>query len=109
NFPLLYLPVHIVWLELIIHPVALLGFQRESRQEKLAANPDTSSRLFGRAAWFLLLLSGLIVTIGITGIYVERSASAWPEQARSAAIAMLVFANAFVATALSWPLNRFGG
>jgi magnesium-transporting ATPase (P-type) len=27
GFPLLYLPLHIVWLELIIHPTALLVFQ----------------------------------------------------------------------------------
>ena len=27
GYPLLYLPIHVVWLELIIHPTALLVFQ----------------------------------------------------------------------------------
>ena len=30
GYPLLYLPIHIVWLELIIHPTAMLAFQNRA-------------------------------------------------------------------------------
>ncbi|MBK7842707.1 MAG: cation-transporting P-type ATPase [Bdellovibrionales bacterium] len=35
GYPLVYLPVHIVWLELVIHPTALFAFQAVA-----SANPD---------------------------------------------------------------------
>jgi len=35
GFPLLYLPMHVVWLELIIHPTALLVFQELPTSDKL--------------------------------------------------------------------------
>lgn len=33
GYPLLYLPIHVVWLELIIHPTALFAFQQYSKNE----------------------------------------------------------------------------
>ena len=40
GYPLLYLPVHIVWLELIIHPTAILAFQAVSdSNSKISSQP----------------------------------------------------------------------
>lgn len=36
GYPILYLPIHIVWLELVIHPTALLAFQSQVQTEGAA-------------------------------------------------------------------------
>lgn len=35
GYPILYLPLHIVWLELIIHPTALFAFQQEVKDKDI--------------------------------------------------------------------------
>ena len=47
GYPLLYLPIHVVWLELVIHPTALLVFQQlpEGR-----LRPRRPGRRTGRSA-----------------------------------------------------------
>jgi Ca2+-transporting ATPase len=66
GYPLLYLPVHIVWLELMIHPTALLAFQEKaSPTVKTAVNRNNffSSIDFARIA---LIGLGLSLAIGLT-------------------------------------------
>lgn len=55
--PLLFLPIHIVWLELIIHPSAMLGFQREATDLDGGA-PARAGQMFDAGAWLRLLLGG---------------------------------------------------
>jgi len=33
GYPLLYLPIHVVWMELIIHPTALFAFQQYAKEK----------------------------------------------------------------------------
>ncbi|MFO0773198.1 MAG: cation-transporting P-type ATPase [Nitrospiraceae bacterium] len=63
DYPLLYLPIHIVWLELILHPSALFAFQQEATAEE---TQRASHRvLFPHAEIVLILVVGLAVTIGV--------------------------------------------
>ncbi|MFY8135205.1 MAG: HAD-IC family P-type ATPase, partial [Aquimonas sp.] len=55
--PLLFLPIHIVWLELIIHPSAMLGFQREASDGDGDA-PTRAGQMFDARSWLRLLLGG---------------------------------------------------
>lgn len=55
--PLLFLPIHIVWLELIIHPSAMLGFQREASDGDGGA-PTRAGQMFDARSWWRLLLGG---------------------------------------------------
>ena len=57
GYPLLYLPTHIVWLEMLIHPTALLLFQGLPSPDGLGA-VDRSRRVefFSRAEWFLIVV-----------------------------------------------------
>lgn len=57
GFPLVYLPVHIVWLELVIHPTALLAFQASSGGEQVAP--------MGRGFFFSKLEIIGIVVVGV--------------------------------------------
>jgi Ca2+-transporting ATPase len=38
GYPILYLPIHIIWFELIIHPTALFSFQQETIIEQAQVN-----------------------------------------------------------------------
>jgi len=70
--PLLYLPIHIVWLELIIHPTALLSFQSSAASDKLARLPRVGrARFFSARDWLVLLTSGAITTFVVSGGYLH--------------------------------------
>lgn len=55
--PLLFLPIHIVWLELIIHPSAMLGFQQLADGHDDGA-PTRAGQLFDRRAWLRIAFGG---------------------------------------------------
>lgn len=56
---LLFLPIHVVWLELVIHPSAMLGFQQAATDEGSAA-PARAGQLFDRRAWVRILAGGAL-------------------------------------------------
>ena len=103
GFPLLYLPAHIVWLELIIHPTAILAFQQAAPHGALTAvDRGASARFFDRRDWLLIGAVGMLVTLALSAGYAR---SLGPEQtvehARSMALAVLIVASATVTAGLS--------
>jgi len=63
NFPLLYLPVHIVWLELIIHPTALLAFQGAAQSDAGEVIQQQSFFPLSEVLW--IVAAGLMVAIAL--------------------------------------------
>jgi len=62
GFPLLYLPMHVVWLELIIHPTALLVFQELPTSDKLdPVQRNPKLRFFSWQEWTLIASIGALV------------------------------------------------
>src|SRR6185295_18918022 len=62
GFPLLYLPMHVVWLELIIHPTALLVFQELPASDKLdPVQRNRKLRFFSWQEWTLIASIGALV------------------------------------------------
>jgi Ca2+-transporting ATPase len=100
GFPILYLPIHIVWIEAIIHPTALLAFQRAGLGGPLHAPGRTDVRLFSRAEWSTMLVVGLVLTAFVTITY-WRSLAGGDLHARAMAIAVLVAASASTTAVLS--------
>jgi Ca2+-transporting ATPase len=103
GYPLLYLPVHVVWLELIIHPTALLVFQNLPAGETLAPLPRSRElRFFGRAQWLVIILTGAVVATVVMFSY-DRSLGAGYDVAHARAMAMvaLTVASAGITAALS--------
>jgi Ca2+-transporting ATPase len=102
GYPLLYLPVHIVWLELIVHPTALLAFQESSTEELRPTRSGELARFFSRSEWALIGLTGgwmaLVVTAGYVWNVEERGSV---EHGRAMAIATLAFGSAALAASLS--------
>ncbi|HYS77422.1 MAG TPA: HAD-IC family P-type ATPase, partial [Candidatus Dormibacteraeota bacterium] len=68
GFPLLYLPIHIVWLEMVIHPTAMLVFQELPAGGRLErARRGRSARFFSGRDWAVIAGVGALVT-AIVGV-----------------------------------------
>ncbi len=105
GYPLLYLPIHVVWLELVIHPTALLVFQQLPPARLRPRRPGTASRqvrFFSRREWALVLATGLAIGVVIV-ITWDRSLEGGNavEHARAMALVVLTLASASVTAILS--------
>lgn len=103
GYPLLYLPIHIVWLELTIHPTALLVYQQlpETRNVPITKYHG-SVWFFSRREWALIYLAGLAMTCFLAGGYIYSLGLGRDiEHARSMALAILCLYSAFLTAALS--------
>jgi P-type Ca2+ transporter type 2C len=96
GYPLLYLPIHIVWLELVIHPSALLAFQPEGDAEELVPVPRSQrTRFFSVRDWVAIASTGAATTAVVIGVYLYGLAERGSElHARSLALAVLMLASA---------------
>ncbi len=103
GYPLLYLPVHIVWLELIIHPTAMLVFQDSPADSCLKVWPGGASlRFFSRRTWAAMLVGGLGLAAAICVAYAQVDARTGDVQyARALGIAMLVCSGVAMTAVLS--------
>jgi Ca2+-transporting ATPase len=103
GFPLLYLPAHIVWLELIIHPTAILAFQETAPRGALgAADGRVAARFFDRREWLVIGVVGTLLSVAVTAGYMRGLGPGEDvEHARSMALAILVVASATVTVGLS--------
>lgn len=93
GYPVLYLPIHIVWLEAIIHPTAMLAFQRTDADLAAASSRSTEVQLFSRAQWLRIVGVGLALTAVVALTY-GRSLAGGDEHARAMAMVVLVTASA---------------
>ena len=104
GYPLLYLPIHIVWLELIIHPTALLVFQGLPAETRLrpAGRRERKGVFFTMREWLLIGAVGIIITLLIVWGYV-RSLGTGPdvEHARAMALVALVITSSTLTACLS--------
>ena len=88
GYPLVYLPVHIVWLELVIHPSALFAFQESANGEDGVHFSKKS--FFSRAEVIKVVLIGLALTAVIGFSFVNGLEEGLGEaHARAKAMAML--------------------
>ncbi|HET6895810.1 MAG TPA: cation-transporting P-type ATPase [Candidatus Baltobacteraceae bacterium] len=92
--PLLLLPVHLVWLELIVHPTSALVYENEST----GADGTMSERPRGRASallrgtdWIRPLLLGVTLSAGCLAAYLWALGHGYPAQAaRGMALAAMI-------------------
>ena len=62
GYPLLYLPVHIIWLELLIHPASMLAFSERPGENPA---PPVTSGFFSREDWGAIAFTGASITIAV--------------------------------------------
>jgi Ca2+-transporting ATPase len=103
GYPLLYLPIHIVWLELIIHPTALLVFQElPTTAELMPAQRHAEPRFFGIGSWLAIGTVGTMITaIVVFGYDFALGAGGDVEHARAMALVALIVAGAVITATLS--------
>jgi Ca2+-transporting ATPase len=116
DWPLLLLPVHVVFLELIIDPACSLIFEAEAAEPGVMHRPPRkpTERLFNLKTVSVSLLQGMIVLGMILGVIAFSAALGHPEESgrRVLAFMVLVVANlALILTNRSWSrtiLSMFG-
>lgn len=103
GYPLLYLPIHIVWLELIIHPTALLVFQAlPSSRRLLPVRRSARLTFFDRGEWVTILAVGIVVTVLVGGSYLRSLGAGYDvEHARAMAMVVLTTASAGITASLT--------
>lgn len=107
GYPLLFLPAHLVWLELIIHPTALLAFQARPRGP--AIPPRRAGRLFSRGDWLAIALVGTLLTALVVTTYARAAGERGDVgHGRAVALATLILGSALATLALGRPLTRAG-
>ena len=74
GLPLLFFPVHLVWLELIVHPVSALIFEGEPPEKNLMSRPPRDPRLglLPRIAKLQTVAAGILLTAAVLVAYVWR-------------------------------------
>jgi Ca2+-transporting ATPase len=97
GYPLLYLPIHVVWLELMIHPSAILAFQEQPPRGVMpAARPRSARGMFAPREWATIASVGALVTLLIVIGY-DRSLGAGREIEHSRAMALVILTTASAA------------
>ena len=101
NWPYLHilLPIHVVFLELIMDPTCVIAYENEPAEKRLLNRPPDSASgglfTWRQLAWSLL--QGLVLTAGILFMYqyaVARQGS--EEEVRGAVFLTLMFSNIFL-------------
>jgi Ca2+-transporting ATPase len=106
RWPLIFSPVHVVFLELIIDPACSVAFEAEPEEKGIMTRKPrpVSEPLFGRRVLGVSILQGLVVLailVAIYGISLAREQTA--EEARALTFAALIVANlALILTNRSW-------
>jgi len=103
GYPLLYYPIHIVWIELFIHPTSMLVFQDLPATHKLEpVVRETKIHFFSRRDWVGMLCTGMFATTVLVAsyIYILKTAKT-PEHARAFSMAILGLTSAMLTLGLS--------
>ena len=106
GYPLLFLPIHIVWLELIIHPTAMLAFQAPADVRHPDDVPRRQARFFDAGDWTGIVASGALVAIVLFMGYRWALQSGGVEHARAVALVALIVAGTGAAALLTGLATR---
>lgn len=103
DLPLLFLPIHIVWLELVIHPTAMLAFQDLPRRGPLSpVSHQRHARFFSRSAWWGIAVVGTLLSTAVVWSYLHAlGADRNVEHARAMALTVLLVASAGITIGLT--------
>ena len=103
NNPILFLPVHIVLLELFIHPTAMLAFQQSPGVHELRPIPrEGPTHFFSQRTWLRVTGAGLLLAAMLVGTFENATqGGASVEHARSLVLIMLAVWSAAITIGLN--------
>jgi len=109
NMPIVLLPAHIAFLELIIDPACSTVFESVSEEHGIMDRPPRklSESLFGRETFIISLLQGLSVLAVVFAVYCRAlSSGVSQDECRTLTFVTMVIANMMlIVTDLSWSKN----
>ncbi|MDD3768957.1 MAG: cation-translocating P-type ATPase, partial [Aminobacterium colombiense] len=111
DWPMVLLPVHIVFLELIIDPTCSVVFEAEEEEEDVMQRlpRDRSKPLFDIRTVLFALFQGFSILCVVALVFTSYiKAGSSPDRARALAFSTLVFSNlALILTNRSWTKNAW--
>jgi Ca2+-transporting ATPase len=112
GWPLILLPVHIVFLEFIIDPACTTVFEAESEENDIMQRKPRSirSKLFNMNAAIISAIQGLVALALVVGVYLYATSTGLSiDTARTMAFATIVLTNlALIVTNRSWSQSFVG-
>jgi Ca2+-transporting ATPase len=92
GMPLVLLPIHLVWLELIVHPVSAIVFQAEPASADIMNRPprDPAAPLLPRAAVMRSAVSGALLALASVAVYWWCWPTIGEAQARALSLIVLI-------------------
>ena len=112
GWPLILMPVHIVFLEFIIDPACTTVFEAESEEKDIMKRKPRSitSRLFNMKAAVIAALQGIVALVFVISVYLYAdSTGLGMDIARTMAFTTIVFTNlALIITNRSWSQSIVG-
>lgn len=106
NLPLILMPVHIVFLELVIDPACSVVFESEKEEQNVMNRPPRKKdeRLFTLKTLFLSLLQGFVVLAVVFLVYIQAISRGLSEaEVRTLTFTTIVIANlVLILTNRSW-------
>ena len=91
--PIFLLPIHLIWLELIVHPTSALVLENDPPEKNLMQQPPrpASSGLLRRSDWLRATLVGGVLAVAVTGIFVLALRSGLSaDEARTAGVITMI-------------------
>ncbi|HET7794358.1 MAG TPA: cation-transporting P-type ATPase [Rhizobacter sp.] len=103
DMPLLFQPIHIVWLELVIHPTAMLAFQDLPRVGPLSpVSHHRHARFFSTRVWLGIGLVGAMLSVAVVWSYLHALGTDQDvDHARAMALTVLLAASASITIGLT--------
>jgi P-type Ca2+ transporter type 2C len=105
NFPLLLMPLHIVFMELIIDPVCSIAFEAEQEEKDIMNKPprNPNKKFFGCKHILLSILKGLLLLSVVLYVYfISVEEGHTTSEVRAIAFSSLIIGNVFlILTSLS--------
>ena len=109
--PILLMPIHIVFMELIIDPVCSVAFESEQEEKAIMQRPPRKpdELFFGFHKIVFSIVKGLLLLVGVIAVYfLSIREGHTEEQVRAIAFSSLIIGNVFlILTSLSDSRNVF--
>lgn len=102
GYPLIYLPAHIVWLELVIHPSAILAFQSKAS----VISRKSSQNFFSKKDQVWIIFGGALMAIVLGGLFIHDLDVKGVEYARGKALVLLSLWSASLLVSFTHLKNR---
>ena len=103
GLPLLFLPIHIVWLELVIHPTAMLAFQDLSHMATPGfVSHSRRARFYSTGSWLEIGMIGAMLSVAVVWSYLHALGTDRDiEHARAMALSVLLTASVCITIGLT--------